>query len=205
MDLISHLKSEGVLKTPRIIRAFKAVPRINFLPVHLRQFHEADSALPIGFAATISQPYTVAFMLERLQPNPGEKILDIGSGSGWTTALLASIVGKRGRVIGLEIVPELGAFGEENVKRAGFKNVTILTKSGAAGLKAEAPFNGILVSAATRRLPKPLIDQLDLGGRLVIPIEDERGARLELHTKHKTVVEVRSFEGFVFVPLQGSA
>lgn len=204
MDLISHLKASGVLRTPRIIRAFRHVPRINFLPEHLRQFEEADTALPIGYGATISQPYTVAFMLEQLQPKPGEKILDIGSGSGWTTALLASIVGKRGQVFGLEIVPELAAIGQENVNRTGFHNLTILAKSGAAGLKAEAPFDGILVSAAAPRVEAALLEQLKVGGRLVIPIDDARGARLERYKKTRSGSTKQEFEGFVFVPLQGS-
>ena len=107
MDLINSLIKDGWLKTPRIIKAFENIKRYDFMPDDIKQLAEIDEAMPIGHSQTISQPLTVAFMFEQLQPKPGENILDIGSGSGWTTALLAYIVGEKGKVTAIEVIPEL--------------------------------------------------------------------------------------------------
>ena len=111
MALIDSLIKEGWLKTPRIIKAFREVKRVDFLPKEIKDLAELNEALSIGYGQTISQPLVVAFMLELLQPQPGDKILDVGSGSGWTTALLAQIVGQKGKVIAIDIIPELVEFG----------------------------------------------------------------------------------------------
>ena len=120
MILIDSLIQEGWLKTPRIIEAFRKVRRIDFLPEDIKNLAELNEALPIGRGQTISQPLVVAFMIEQLQPEPGQKILDVGSGSGWTSALLAEIVGPKGKVIAIEVVPELKEFGEKNVAKYNF-------------------------------------------------------------------------------------
>ena len=119
MNLIDKLIRDGWLKTPRIIKSFRKIKRIDFLPEEIKNLAEVDEALPIGFEQTISQPLVVAFMLELLQPEPGNKILDVGSGSGWTNALLGQIVGSKGRVISLEIIPELKEFGRRNAEKYG--------------------------------------------------------------------------------------
>ena len=102
MALIDSLIQEGWLKTPRIIEAFRKIKRVDFLPEDMKDLAELNEALPIGYGQTISQPLVVAFMLEQLEPRPGDKVLDIGSGSGWTTALLAEVVGHGGRVIAID-------------------------------------------------------------------------------------------------------
>ncbi|MBI2054396.1 MAG: class I SAM-dependent methyltransferase, partial [Candidatus Staskawiczbacteria bacterium] len=117
MSLIQNLIQEGWLKTPRIIEAFQKIKRADFLPQDLKNLAESNSALPIGFSQTISQSLVVAFMLEQLEPKSGEKILDIGSGSGWTSALLAEIVGNKGKIVALEIIPELAEFGKRNTAK----------------------------------------------------------------------------------------
>lgn len=161
-----------------------------------------DEALPIGSGQTISQPFTVAFMLEKLQPKPGNKILDIGSGSGWTTALLAYIVGKQGKVVALEIIPELKEFGERNVAKYNFikKGVaTLLCQNGALGYTKEAPYDGILVSASLERkdLPQPWKEQLKVGGRIVVPIQNS----IWVFTKeNENTFGEQEYPGFVFVP-----
>jgi len=198
--LINELISQGYLKTERIIHAMRKINRADFMLPEFKNSAEANVPLPIGFGQTISQPLTVAFMLELLQPKPGDKILDVGSGSGWTTALLSEIVGKKGKVIGLEIVPELCKFGEENVRkyfptsgvgsmlniepknsngsglnpeptsRSKSKRVQFLCVDGSKGYSKEAPYDKILVSAAAEKLPVQLKKQIKVGGRIVIPV-----------------------------------
>lgn len=202
MTLIEELISEGWLKTPRIIEAFKKIKRIDFLPEDLKYLAQANEALPIGWGQTISQPLVVAFMLELLGPKEGEKILDIGSGSGWTTALLAEIVGEKGKVIGIEIVKELVAFGQENVKKYNFierKIAQIFLGDGSKGFEKEAPFDKILCSASVQReIPTAWKEQLKIGGKIVTPI----GTSIFLIVKKsKEEFEKREYPGFVFVPL----
>jgi protein-L-isoaspartate(D-aspartate) O-methyltransferase len=202
MTLIEDLIEEGWLKTPKIIEAFKKVKRVDFLPENLKDLAELNEALPIGWGQTISQPLVVAFMLELLDPKEGEKILDIGSGSGWTSALLAEIVGQRGKVIGIEIVPELADFGKSNVEKYNFVEkgiVEIFCSDGSKGFAKEAPFDKILCSASVQKeVPKAWKDQLKVGGKIVTPI----GTSIWLFIK-KSEKEFEGFEypGFVFVPL----
>jgi len=115
--LIDSLIEDGWLKTPRIIEAFRKIKRADFMSDDIKNLAELNEALPIGYGQTISQPLTVAFMLEQLQPEPCQKILDIGSGSGWTSALLAHIVGLEGKVIAIEIIPKLKEFGKRNTAK----------------------------------------------------------------------------------------
>ena len=201
MGLIENLISEGWLKTPRIIEAFYKIKRADFLPEELKNLAQLDEALPIGFGQTISQPLVVAFMLELLSPQPGEKILDIGSGSGWTSALLAEIVGEKGKVIAIELIPELKEFGEKNVAKYNFiekGRVRFICGDGTKGLKEEAPFDKILVSATAKKCYEAWKEQLKVGGRIVTPI----GNSIWLFIK-KSEKEFEEFEypGFVFVPL----
>ncbi len=206
MNLIDSLILEGWLKSPRIIKAFEKIKRVDFLPKEIRDLAELNEALPIGFGQTISQPLVVAFMLEKLDPQSGEKILDIGAGSGWTSALLAEIVSdggknKKGKVIAIEIVPELVNFGKENVKKYNFIEkgiVEFICADGTKGYEKEAPFDKILVSASAKRCYESWKNQLKIGGKIVTPI----GSSIWLFIK-KTKSEFEEFEypGFVFVPL----
>lgn len=202
MNLIEELIAEGWLKTPKIIEAFKKIKRIDFLPEDLKYLAEVNEALPIGWGQTISQPLVVAFMLELLEPKEGEKILDIGSGSGWTTALLAEIVGEKGKVIGVEIVKELVEFGKENVKKYNFierKIAEIHLGDGSKGFEKEAPFDKILCSASVQgEIPKAWKEQLKIGGRIVTPV----GTSIFLIIKKsKDKFQKTEYPGFVFVPL----
>ena len=197
-DLVNLLKQGGVLKTPAIIEAFSHVDRKDFVPAEFQEYAYGDYPLPIAKEQTISQPTTVAFMLELLQPHQGERILDIGSGSGWTTALLAFLVGKEGKVFGVERVPELVAFGAKNLKKYDFPQATIAQAGKDLGLATEAPFDKILVSAAAQSFPRNLLSQMKEGGILVIPVQNAVW-RVKKLPQGKS--EIQKFEGFVFVPL----
>ena len=169
-NLVDYLVTARVLYTPIIIDAFKAVDRRDFVPPEALDFVYYDEALRIGYEQTISQPTTVAIMLELLQPQKGQRILDIGSGSGWTTALLSFIVGDTGSVIGLEIISQLVKFGQKNLAKYNFLQSKIVQARKSLGLPGKL-FDRILISASAKQIPDELIDQLKLGGKMVIPVE----------------------------------
>lgn len=206
MSLIDNLIRDGYLRSPHIIEAFRKVKRRDFLPGGGEDEAEMDSALPIGYGQTISQPLTVAFMFELLAPQKGQKILDIGSGSGWTVALLAEIAGESGRVYGVEIVEELKKFAENNIARYDYFDrgiAKMIRADGSGGLPEFAPFDRIIVAAAAREIPGALPRQLKVGGRLVLPVGPAHGAQeivLVERTGEDDYREKR-FPGFVFVPL----
>lgn len=201
-DLVTSLISEGWLKTPRIIEAFKKIKREDFLPEKDKELAQLNEALPIGFGQTISQPLTVAFMFESLQPNRGDRILDIGSGSGWTTALLAQIVGKEGKVTAVERIPELKGIGENNIQRYNFINkgiIEYICGDGSVGYKKKAPYDKILASAAAQdKIPNEWKEQLKTGGRIVAPLKN---SIILIIKKENNIFEEYEYPGFVFVPL----
>lgn len=199
MNLIDQLIREKWLKTPRIIEAFRIIKRADFMPDDVKDLAELDEAVPIGKGQTISQPLTVAFMLEQLQPQSGDKILDVGSGSGWTSALLGEIVGSKGKVIAVEIVPGLKDFGEKNASKYNGGQVQFILADGSGGYEKEAPFDRILCSAAVQeQIPKAWKEQLKVGGRIVTPI----GSSIWLLVKKNNAeFEEIEYPGFAFVPL----
>jgi len=133
-ELINNLIAQGYLKTPTIINAFNKINRQDFMPEKIKNQASVNQPLPIGHGATISQPLTVALMLEMLQPKSGDKILDVGSGSGWTSSLLAEIVGFKGKVSAIERVSALKEFGEKNSKKYIFSNLKFFCRDGSKGL-----------------------------------------------------------------------
>ena len=200
-ELINYLIRNNVLKTENIINAFLKIDRKDFIrPENLFEAY-ADYPLPIGSGQTISQPWTVAFMLELLQPQEGNKILDVGFGSGWTTALLAQIVGDKGRVYGIEILPEIFEFGKNNIEKYNFlkKNIVKLKLGdGSKGWKEYSPFDRILVSASANEIPPALIEQLNINGMIVIP--DKEGIN-QIFKDNNGNIEKKYYYGFKFVPL----
>lgn len=157
----------------RIEAAFAAVDRADFLPEPARGQADSDWPIAIGYGQTNSQPRTVADMLRLLDAAPGQHVLDVGAGSGWTTALLAHLVGPDGSVVGVELVPELAESGERNLRCTPLRWAAIRPATpGVLGVPDEAPYDRILVSAAARELPQALVDQLADGGRMVLPVRD---------------------------------
>lgn len=184
MDMIGH--------------AFQKNQRRDFVPESLRDRADVDAPLPIGFGQTNSQPSTVRRMLEWLDAQPGDKVLDVGSGSGWTTALLSSVVGPTGRVFAVELVPELVKVGRNNCETAGVINAKFFQAGEEYGSPKYSPYDRILVSASAAQLPQTLLDQLRIGGKLVIPVENDI---LEIIKTSDREYDIDTHPGFVFVPL----
>jgi len=196
-DIIDSLIADGWLKTPRIIEAFRKIKRADFLPENVKTLADYNEALPLSHGQTISQPLVVAFMLELLRPQTGNKILDIGSGSGWTTTLLA-FAANPGKVFGMEIIPELKNFGERNARQYGFSNLEFICADGTKGYGKEAPFDRILASAAGNEIPSEWKKQLKIGGRIVAPVKESIWL-LEKKTDNDFIES--EYPGFAFVPL----
>jgi protein-L-isoaspartate(D-aspartate) O-methyltransferase len=200
-SIIEILIRNGYLKSPHIIEAFNEIVRADFVPEHFESEAEADIPLPIGFGQTISQPTTVAIMLELLDPQPGQHILDIGSGSGWTTALLGRIVGETGKVVAIERLPELYEMTKQNVDKFGLIKAGIVECTegdGNVGYPLYAPYDRILASAAPDEIPQAFKDQLKDGGKMVLPLHNHL-CYVERHSEKDFFKE--EFPGFSFVPL----
>jgi protein-L-isoaspartate(D-aspartate) O-methyltransferase len=177
------------------------VPRHEFVPEHLRPLAYSDSPLPIGEDQTISQPYIVAFMTEALKLKPHDKVLEIGTGSGYQAAVLAEIADS---VFTIEIIESLGKSADVRLKRLGYQNVVVRIGDGYQGWVEEAPFDAIMVTAAPDQVPQPLIDQLKVGGRLVIPVGVEEQELVRI-TKTNEGVTRENLLPVMFVPMTGEA
>lgn len=195
--MVDYLIRIGALHSDPIIEAFRHVDRADFVGDAASFEIYEDHPLHIGGDQTISQPQTVAMMLEMLSPSSGQKILDIGSGSGWTTALLAFIVGESGSVVGVERIEELVEFGRRNLEKYGFKNATIVKAKESLGREGEE-FDRILVSAAAQKFPKELSKQMKRGAKIVIPVQN---SIYEMTKTASGELEGVEHYGFVFVPL----
>lgn len=197
-ELVQNLKNSGVLKTAQLIEAFLKADRKDFVPENLKDLAYVDEALPIGGGQTISQPYTVAFMLELLEPKSGQTLMDVGYGSGWTSALLAQMVGEKGRIYAFERVPELCDFGEKNVsKYPDLKTrAEFFCRDASAGVSGQK-FDGIIAAAEVLEVPVSWREQLKQGGRLVYP---KGGAVFKEVKKDENNFMVEKYPGFVFVP-----
>ena len=155
------------IRNPRVLEAMVRVPRHEFVPERYRSFSYDDNPLPIGFEQTISQPYIVALMTELVDPQPADRILEVGTGSGYQAAVAAAVVD---HVYSIEIIPELAESAALRLRRLGIANVSVREGDGYLGWPEEGPFDGILVTAGAQDIPQPLVDQLVEGGRMIIPV-----------------------------------
>jgi len=205
--MVYRLQAKGVLKKERILKAFQAIDRADFLPEHKKDLAYLNEPLEIGKGQTISQPYTVAFMLDLLNPEPGQKILDIGAGSGWQSALLAHIVGKEGKVYAVEILPELCEFGKNNLKKYKFieeGRIEWFCQDASKGLPEKAPFNKIIAAASLDTgVPKEWFEQLSgIGASVVAPVK--HSIWHYALGRHGNLSTSKEYSGFVFVPFKES-
>ena len=194
----AQLEARGV-QSRGVLEAMRSVPRHLFVPETQRKKAYEDQPLPIGHRQTISQPYIVGVMTEALDPQPGDRILEIGTGSGYQAAVLSRLVRE---VHTVEIIPELAEQARRRLALLGYGNVDVVTGDGYQGLADRAPFDGILVTAAPEKIPAPLLEQLALGARLVIPVGVRRQElkvveRTEEGSRTRTLFQVR------FVPMTG--
>lgn len=209
--LANHLQGTGVLKDPLLISAFKAIDRVDFVRPEDKPYAYIDEPRPIGFGQTISQPSTVAFMLELLSPRPGQKILDVGAGSGYQAALLGRAVAfsefgeelpnnQKGKIIALEFRPELATMARQNLARYGLiakGAVMVHCLNAAKGYPEEAPFDGIISAAAAGEVPPAWRSQLAVGGKIVMPVNS---SILQIVKEGPDRFVTRRFEGYSFVP-----
>lgn len=193
-----QIEARGV-HDPRVLRAMREVPRHELVPESIRHLAYADHPLPIGHGQTISQPFIVAYMTEALAPESGDTVLEIGTGSGYQAAVLSRLVE---RVFSIEIVDALARRAATDLERLGYDNVTVIAGDGYAGLPDEAPFAGIIVTAAPPYVPQPLVEQLAVGGRMVIPVGESYQELKLLEKTADDVVESRLLP-VRFVPMTG--
>jgi protein-L-isoaspartate(D-aspartate) O-methyltransferase len=187
------------IRDPATLEAMRRVPRHLFVPENRRRHAYQDRPVPIGYGQTISQPFLVAYMTETLQPRPGMRILEIGTGSGYQAAVLAEILDE---VFTIEIVGELARWGEANLRSAGYDRVQVRHADGYHGWEEHAPFDAIIVTAAADHIPPPLLAQLRDGGRMVIPVGSPfRTQTLMLVTRDGDDIVTRSLLPVSFVPL----
>lgn len=189
------------ITNPCVLEAMRRVPRHLLVPENLRPSAYEDSPLPIGHGQTISQPFIVAFMTEKLDPQPEDRVLEIGTGSGYQAAVLAELVAE---VFTIEIIPELAARAEQDLAELGYKNIHVRVGDGYLGWPEAAPFDAIIVTCAPENIPTPLVDQLREGGRMILPVGGER-QELHLLTKRDGTIQTESVLPVRFVPMTGRA
>ena len=205
-NFILSLKRDGYIKTEALAEAFLEIDRKKFVPEDLKENAYENIPLPIGFGQTISQPLTVAFLIELLSPKRGEKILDVGSGSGWQASLIAHMVqseekNKFPQVVSVERIPELKKYAEKNIEKFGFIKsglVRVINGDGVRDGIQFSPYDGIIAAASGDRIPEEWKDQIKVGGRIVAPVKD---SILIIEKTGPDEYSEKKYFGFTFVPL----
>jgi len=201
-NLVWAIKQKGFLKTRELEQALLDTPRENYVPGNLKRFAYDDIPISIGHRQTVSQPTTVVVMTEALEVKKNDKILEIGAGSGWQAAILSRLTKKN--VFTVETIHELVELAKHNLSENKIKNVKVIEGDGSKGLKKYAPYDKIIVTAASPEIPQPLLDQLKVGGKIVVPIGDYYSQEMTVVTKmSKTRFDKKFIGYFTFVPLIG--
>lgn len=196
-SLLEELKIQGI--KDEILDVIKSVKREKFIPEKYKKQAYENIPLPIGHKATISQPYTVAFMLQELELKRWQKVLEIGTGSGYNAALISKLIGEKGKLYTLEIIPELA---ESAKKKLGhYKNIKAFNRDGSRGLKEKSPFDRIIQTAASSKLQKTLIKQLKVNGIYLAPVGPAHSQKLVKTIKYKNGIKNYSLGDFIFVPM----
>jgi protein-L-isoaspartate(D-aspartate) O-methyltransferase len=211
--LIDSLMKQGILRTPKVIKAMRSLPRINFLPSNMQDYASEDTPLPIGFGQTISAPHMVAIMNEALHLEVGHKILEVGAGSGWHAATMAELIAPKeaprsewGHVYTVEIVQGLADVARKNVMNAGYGDrVSIIGADGSKGYPEKAPYDRVVVTAAAPNVPKPLVDQLKGNGVMLVPVGSPTLFQnlLKITKLADGKIREENLGGVAFVPLTG--
>lgn len=204
IGLVDHLRRRGYLTKPEVASAMAKVPREEFVPRGLRDEAYIDTPLPIGSGQTISAPHMVAMMAEALDLRPGQKVLEVGCGSGYHAAVVAELVSPGGHVFSVERLKELADFARDNLERTGYSDrVTVVLSDGSAGLADEAPFDRIFVACGAPSLPEPLKSQMKDGGLMLVPVGGRMYQDLVKVERRGRSYSTINLGGCVFVPLIG--
>ncbi|AHL22756.1 protein-L-isoaspartate(D-aspartate) O-methyltransferase [Thermococcus nautili] len=200
---VENLVREGIIRSEAVRRAFLKYPRYLFVEEKYRKYAHLDEPLPIPAGQTVSAPHMVAIMLELAELKPGMNVLEIGTGSGWNAALISELV--KTDVYTVERIPELVEFARRNLERAGVKNVHVIPGDGTLGFPPKAPYDRIIVTAGAPDIPKPLVEQLKPGGKLIIPVGSYHLWQdlLEVIKLEDGSIKVKNHGGVAFVPLIG--
>lgn len=198
------LTAQGLLESPRIRRALLKVRREAFIPRQYRDYAYQEVPLPLpGTRATISCPHSYPLFYEPLGLDAGQRFLEVGTGSGYGAAVAREVVGRRGRVVSIEIDPVTFEFARDNLQRAGYRDIVLMLGDGGLGYAPEAPYDRIAITAACRTIPPPLFAQLREGGRLIAPRHTTQGQTLTLFAKTRAGIERRNICEVLYVSLRG--
>lgn len=200
--LVDEEVARAGVKNQRVLESMRQTPRHEFVPTNQRHLAYVDMALPIGQAQTISPPFVVAYMTEQLDPQPSDKVLEIGTGSGYQAAILSPLVKE---VYSIEIVEPLGKRAAETLKRLKYTNVFTMIGDGYKGWPEHAPFDKIIVTCSPEKVPQPLVDQLKEGGRMIVPLGERYSQNLYLYKKTGGKLEFEALLPTLFVPMTGAA
>jgi len=200
---VENLVREGIIRSEAVRQAFLKYPRYLFVEEKYRKYAHLDEPLPIPAGQTVSAPHMVAIMLELAELKPGMNVLEVGTGSGWNAALISELV--KTDVYTIERIPELVEFARRNLERAGVKNVHVIPGDGSLGFPPKAPYDRIIVTAGAPDIPRPLVEQLKPGGKLIIPVGSYHLWQdlLEVIKLKDGSIKVKNHGGVAFVPLIG--
>ena len=198
--LIKKWRDHGLINDKKVLEAFAATPREQFVPAHLKSEAYCDAPLRIGFGQTISQPFTVLVMIELLSLNKTDKVLEVGAGSGYGAAIISQL---SNQVFATEIIPQLVKQAQENLVKAKIDNVTVVQCDGSQGYASEAPYDKIIISAACSEIPQALIEQLTEGGIIVAPVGGRTTQVMTRGIRVGQALKESRFGNYIFVPLTG--